>query len=246
MNELLIRLTSLLRIGLILIVIVFCYVLSILSFIIDSKGNISHSIIKLAARAIVFFSGIKLHITGYENIHDDKIQIFASNHCSHLDVPVIFSVLTVRTGWMAKKELFRLPFLGWLMYANRYIPIDRGDGRKAVESLKIAVKKIRSGTRIVIFPEGTRSKDGNLLPFKKLLFRLCLRTGVPVVPIYIEGTREILRAGFFIIRPGHVYVTIGKEIETSAYSNNKAGELMNDFREKMLAIQIESREMKAL
>lgn len=245
MNELFIRFSSLFRIGLILIVIVLAYIFSTLSFIIDPKGDMSHSVLRLAGKAIVFFCGVKLHIQGYENIHDDKIQVFASNHCSHLDVPVIFSALTLRTGWLAKKELFILPFLGWLMSANKYIPIDRGDGRKAVESLKAAVEKIRSGTRIVIFPEGTRSKDGELQPFKKLLFRLCLRTGVPVVPIYIIGTMEVLRAGSFTIRPGHVYVKIGGEIQTSAYAANRSGELMNDFRERMLVVQKEAREMKA-
>lgn len=242
MKEFKIRIVSMMRIFMIFFVVILAFIFSSLSLILNPSGNLSHKTLNLAARLILLCGGVKLIVEGRENVNSDKVQVFASNHSSHFDVPVLFQALQIRTGWVAKKELFSIPFLGWLMKANRYISIDRGDGRKAVKSLQTAVEKIKSGLRITIFPEGTRSPDGQLLPFKKMLFKLCLKTGVPVVPVYIEGSNNVLKPGSMIIRPGTVYVSIGKEINTDQYAANKAGELMDDFGVIMLKLQSDIRE----
>lgn len=239
MTLFLLKLTSFFRLIGILFSIALAAVLSIPSAIINRSGYLGHIFAKMGGRLILFFAGVKVHCKGIENIDKTKTQVFAINHLSYFDVPVIYSILPVQVGWLAKKDLFRLPFLGWLMRANKFIPVEEGEGRKVVESLNSAVEKVRSGTRIVIFPEGTRSMNGELQPFKKLLFRLCVKTGVPIVPIYIKGTNEALTRGSLLIRPGNVYANIGKEIETSQYQPNKVLDLMNDFRNSIIKLSEE-------
>ena len=120
------------------------------------------------------------------------------------------------------------------MRANKFIPVEGGEGRKVIESLNSAVEKVKNGNRIIIFPEGTRSRDGELQPFKKLLFRLCIKTGVPIVPICIIGTDIALKRGTFLIKPGNIYARIGKEIDTVKYQPNKVIDLMEDLRTSIL------------
>jgi 1-acyl-sn-glycerol-3-phosphate acyltransferase len=237
MTSMILKISSFFKVILIMIIVVFSAVFSILSMIINPSGTLSFRVLRLTAKSILFAGGVKLSYRGIDNIDTNKIQVFAANHVSNFDIPVVYSIIPVPTGWLAKKELFRIPFLGWLMKANKFISIDRGEGRKAVISLAAAVEKVKRGTRIVIFPEGTRSKDGTLLPFKKLLFRLCLKTGVPIVPIYIHGSGEIMKTKSMIIKSGEITVVIGKEIDTSKYYPNKVVDLMDELREKMLDLQ---------
>jgi 1-acyl-sn-glycerol-3-phosphate acyltransferase len=233
------RLTSILRIIGIFLSIAIAAILSIPSTIIDRSGYFGHLFAKMGGKLILFFAGVKVYHKGIENVDKTKIQVFAVNHLSYFDIPMIYSILPVQVGWLAKKSLFQLPFLGWLMKANKFISVEEGEGRKVIESLNAAVEKVRKGTRIVIFPEGTRSGSGELLPFKKLLFRLCLKTGVPIVPIYIKGTNDALKPGSVIIRPCNVYAQIGKEIDTAKYQPNKALDLMNDLRDTILNLREE-------
>jgi 1-acyl-sn-glycerol-3-phosphate acyltransferase len=230
---------SILRIIGILLSIALAAVLSIPSAIIDRSGYLGHAFAKMGGKLILFFAGVKVYCKGIDNVVKTKTQVFAVNHLSNLDVPIVYSILPVQVGWLAKKSLFRLPFLGWLMRANKFIPVEEGEGRKVIESLNAAVENVRKGTRIVIFPEGTRSVDGELLPFKKLLFRLCLKTGVPIVPIYIKGTNDVLKRGSLLIRPGKVYARIGKEIDTERYQPNKSLDLMNDLRDTIIKLREE-------
>jgi 1-acyl-sn-glycerol-3-phosphate acyltransferase len=239
MNILFLRVISFARIIGILFSIALAAVLSIPSTIIDRSGYLGHIFAKMGGRLILFFAGLKVYCKGIENVDKKKIQVFAVNHLSYFDVPMLYSILPVKVGWLAKKELFRLPFLGWLMKANRFIPVEEGEGRKVIESLNNAVEKVRNGTRIIIFPEGTRSMTGELQPFKKLLFRLCLKTGVPIVPVCIKGTNDALMRGSLLIRPGKVYARIGKEINTEKYQPNKALDLMNDLRNEIISLSEE-------
>lgn len=239
MALLFLRLTSFIRIIGILFSIALAAILSIPSTIINRSGYLGHVFAKIGGKLILFFAGVKVHYKGIENVDKTKTQVFAVNHLSYLDVPMIYSILPVQVGWLAKKDLFQLPFLGWLMKANKFIPVEEGEGRKIIESLNEAVEKVRKGTRIVIFPEGSRSGSGELLPFKKLLFRLCLKTGVPIVPIYINGTNDVMKPESLLIRPGNVYARIGKEIDTARYQPNKVLDLMNDLRDIIINLREE-------
>jgi 1-acyl-sn-glycerol-3-phosphate acyltransferase len=151
-------------------------------------------------------------VRGQENIPDGP-AVYMPNHVSHFDVYAILGYLNVQFRWTVKKELFKIPLLGLGMRRAGYIMVDRGNHKKAMESMKLASDKIRSGTSIVIFPEGTRSYDGTLqYPFKKGGFHLALDAGVPVIPVTVSGTRDILPKYGIHVRPGKIILTIGKPI----------------------------------
>ncbi|MCU0848997.1 MAG: 1-acyl-sn-glycerol-3-phosphate acyltransferase [Spirochaetes bacterium] len=212
-------------------------ILSISSVFYSPGGTMAHLCMQLWSRTSLWVSGVNLLTEGLENIDDRKVQIFASNHNSHFDIFVLSAVIPVRFGWVAKKELFKIPFMGWHMKLQRYIAIDRSNKELARKSMDEAADKIREGNRITIFPEGTRSKDGNLQPFKKGLFYLCLKTGVPIVPIYIDGTGRVLRSHSLRIKPGTVKIRIGKEMKTSGYTEDRIEDMMNELRKRMLALR---------
>ncbi len=185
-----------------------------------------------------------MHVEGLEHIALDRVQIIAPNHASHFDIFILNHVLPVRFGWVAKAVLFKIPFLGWHMKLNRYISIDRSNREKAIKSLNEAAGKVRSGSRIIIFPEGTRSRRNELLPFKKGLFHLCVKTGVPMLPIYIRGSYNILAPDSPFIHPGDVYVKIGSEMLNVGYSEEKIENIMNDLRARILTLRDEAEEME--
>ncbi len=226
------------------IFVIVCSLLTIPSVIIDPSRKISFKLMQFTAKSILRFSRVKVFVDGMENITNEHAQIIASNHVSQFDIVVLTAITPVSIGYVAKKELFSVPFLGWLMKANGHIPIDRSSGKKAIKSIIAAAEIVREGNNIVIFPEGTRSRDGDLLPFKKGVFHLCTRTGVPLVPVYILGTYDVMKPDSLAVHPGKVYVKIGKGIPTSEYPNNKAGALMDDLREKTLELKGEAEKFR--
>ena len=212
-------------------------IISVTSIIYNPRGTVAFLCMQWWSKTVLWFCRIRLNVQGIENIKPDTIQIFASNHTSHFDIFVLSAISPVRFGWVAKKELFKIPFLGWHMKLQGYVSIDRRHRDKAIASLNYAAEQIRNGKRIAMFPEGTRTREGTLQPFKKGLFHLCVRTGVPIVPIIIEGAYDVLKPESLIIRPGKVYVNIGKELPTSGYTPDTIERLMADLRVRMEELQ---------
>lgn len=217
---------------------VFWGTLSILSVPVSPGGELSHLCMRRWGQTILLACGIRVRVTGIEHIHAGEIQIFASNHQSFFDVWVLCAVLPVRFGWIIKKELMKIPFLGAHMRINGYVTIDRSDRTRAIESMDRAADQIREGRRIVIFPEGTRSRDGNLGPMKKGLFHLCLKTGVPLVPIFIEGTGKTLKPDSLLITPGTIHVAFGAPIATAGYREERLDSLVDDYLDSMRALRL--------
>jgi len=196
----------------------------IMSFF-SKTGDILHLNARCWARFSLWCANCPVEVKGTENIPDGP-AVYMPNHVSHFDVFAILGYLNVQFRWTVKKELFRIPLLGTAMRRAGYILIDRGNHEKAMQSLKIAAERIREGTSIVIFPEGTRSCDGTLqFPFKKGGFHLAIQSGVPIVPLTVSGTREILPKGGFQVRPGKITMTIGKPIKSQGHD---VGALMED------------------
>jgi 1-acyl-sn-glycerol-3-phosphate acyltransferase len=146
-------------------------------------------------------SGVRIAIIGRDRLDPKQTYIFMSNHASDLDPPLLIPLLPRRTSVLVKKELFRTPVLGFAMRAARLVAVDRRNRDAAIASVRAAAEVIRSGLNMTIFPEGTRSRDGRLLPFKKGPFYLALETGCPIVPVTILGTFEILPKGRFLMQP---------------------------------------------
>ncbi|MBI5556046.1 MAG: 1-acyl-sn-glycerol-3-phosphate acyltransferase [Deltaproteobacteria bacterium] len=180
---------------------------------------------RMWGRIILAASGVKVTVQGLENITPGRPYIFAVNHQSQFDIFAMQGYLDFDFRWLAKKELFRIPFFGRAMHLAGYIAIDRSHGREALKSLTEAAGRIASGTSVILFPEGTRSPDGKLHEFKSGGMVLAIKSGVPVVPVGICGTYEILPKGKLLAKPGHVTIRVGKPVETKGFSSGQKHEL---------------------
>jgi 1-acyl-sn-glycerol-3-phosphate acyltransferase len=200
-----------------------------LSFFVRS-ANPLHKIARFWGKSILMVSRIKVSVKGLSNIDQAVPYIYMSNHQSNFDIPVLLGHLTVQFRWLAKVELFKIPIFGRAMRKAGYIGIDRYNRESAFKSLKVAANKIKSGVSVLLFPEGTRSRDGKIRPFKKGGFVLAVDSGVPIVPVVITGTRSIMTKGKFRINPGHVSMVIHKPIDTSAYTRETKEALMESVR----------------
>jgi 1-acyl-sn-glycerol-3-phosphate acyltransferase len=178
------------------------------------------------AKTILWGAGVKVQIQGLSNIDRQKAYIFIPNHLSFFDIFSLLAYLPVDFKFILKKELIRIPILGWSMKRAGYISIDRSSPAKARRTLEQAVDRIKGGTSLVMFAEGTRGYDGRLQPLKRGAFQLAMASGVPVVPVAIKGTREIMPKGSFALRKGSIVIQLEKPIETSIYTKQTMPELI--------------------
>ncbi|SVC55466.1 uncharacterized protein METZ01_LOCUS308320 [marine metagenome] len=192
----------------------------------NPSGNLVHLFARWWSRTLLWLGRIPVTILGLENVPLDRACILASNHASAADIPILFGRLPIQFRVIAKDALFRLPILGLCMRLAGYISIDRGSPAKAMRSLQRAVQKLQAGLPVLVFPEGTRSRSGELQPFHKGAFLLAIQAGVPVVPIGINGSFDILTSGSLRIRPGvEVAIVIGPPVETDTFSKKDREQL---------------------
>jgi 1-acyl-sn-glycerol-3-phosphate acyltransferase len=170
------------------------------------------------ALAGVRLVGVKVKTVGLEDLDWRRTYIFMCNHVSNVDPPIVIPIMPRRTSVLVKKELFRVPLLGWAMRLANLVPVDRRNREAAIASLRFAAEVLRSGTSMTLWPEGTRSSDGRLLPFKKGPFHLAMESGVAIVPISLVGTHEIWPKGEFVIHPGTATVIFHQPIDPAAFS----------------------------
>ncbi len=174
-------------------------------------------------------AGIKIEISGLENIPAGRSCIFMSNHVSNLDPPVLIPLLPGRSSVLLKKELMNIPILGRAMRMAKFVPVERGSRRDAAKaSVEAAADALRSGLHILVYPEGTRSLDGRLSTFKKGPFFLAEETKAPIVPIALSGTQTMMRKGSSAITPGVARIQVLPAIEPSKYGTRE--ELMAAVR----------------
>ena len=179
-------------------------------------------------------AGIIVRVEGLENIPAGESCIFLSNHVSNLDPPILLPVIPGMTSIFLKKSLMKIPLLGTAMRLGKFIPVARGHSREeAQKSVAAAVNALHSGLHITVFPEGTRSPDGNLLPFKKGAFFLAAETGAPMVPVVILGTRGMMAKGGLKIVPGVATVRFLPAIRPADFATRE--DLMEAVRDRMQA-----------
>ncbi len=222
-----------------IIVIIITILWAIAAIIVGVFSRYSHIIYKTIVPSwsdiIVFLSGIRIELNGKKNIQPDQSYIVVSNHQSHMDIPVLVSQLPLRLTFLAKKELFKIPFFGWGMQAAGVLKIDRSNRQKAIQTLKNAEKVIlENNLSVMSFPEGTRSKDGNIHSFKKGPFVLAINTSLPILPISIRGTFDILPKKKLMIKPGRVQVKIHPSVQTHDYSFETRNKLVEKVRQKIV------------
>jgi 1-acyl-sn-glycerol-3-phosphate acyltransferase len=175
-------------------------------------------------------AGIKIEMSGQENIPAGRSCIFMSNHVSNLDPPVVLPLLPGRSSVLLKKELMSIPILGRAMRMAKFVPVERGHRRDAAQaSVEAAADALRSGLHILVYPEGTRSLDGRLSTFKKGPFFLALETQAPVIPIALSGTQTMMRKGSYAIMPGLARIQLLPPVEPSNYKTRE--ELMLAVRD---------------
>jgi 1-acyl-sn-glycerol-3-phosphate acyltransferase len=221
--------TAFIIVYVVLATIVLATVAILVSFF-SRDGNAPHLVARAWARSILFVSGVKVHINGLENLDVDGSFILMPNHQSNFDIPVLLGCLPVQFRWLAKAELFKIPIFGRGMRGCGYISIDRSNRKSAFQSLSEAAIKIRNGVSVLIFPEGTRSWDGKILPFKKGGFVLSVDAGVPIIPIVIFNTGTIMPKGKLLIRIRSVRMDILTPISTSDYTRKTKDDLMDTVR----------------
>jgi len=164
-------------------------------------------------RSMVRLAGVRVHLEGADREKLDQPLIVVANHLSWYDVFVLAGFFPGKSRFVAKDELRRIPLFGAAWETCGHVRVNRGDRAEAVRSLTEAGDRIRrERLNVIVFPEGTRSPDGTLLPFKKGAFVLALQTGVPILPVGISGSREVMAKGSFRIRPGEIFVRVGEPI----------------------------------
>jgi 1-acyl-sn-glycerol-3-phosphate acyltransferase len=198
----------------VVLVFVLLFPVAIIASLINDSGNRVHRVGRLWARTIIRTSGIKIDVEGQDNIPMGRPVVFACNHASQFDILIMYEALPIQFRFVVKKELFKIPFLGLVMRLAGYIPIDRSGGKAALRSLQEAAGRLKKGESIIIFPEGTRSPDGRLRPFKTGGILIAVRAGCPIVPVAISGSHNVLPKGSLRVRPGRIKVTIGPPVQT--------------------------------
>jgi 1-acyl-sn-glycerol-3-phosphate acyltransferase len=185
---------------------------AVASSLIDRSGSTTRKLAWFWGIGLCRVCGVEVRVKGGEAVDWKEPLIVMANHQSYLDIPVLYAALPEPFGMLAKQELFRVPIFSSAMRAMRCVPIDRGNRRQSLESLRQAADLVRSGNSIVVFPEGTRSDDGRVHPLKKGPFYLVEMAQVPIVPVGIRGTRDALAKNGVLVRSATVDVAIGEPV----------------------------------
>jgi len=189
---------------------------------------------RIWSRSLLFAAGVKVMVEGLENIDANTSYVFVGNHQSHYDVPAVFSIVKNTMRFFTKKELFSIPLFGWAMSSAGMIKIDRSDRKEAINSMNLAVETIHKGVSLVVFPEGTRSADGKIQPFKKGGFVIAIRGKIPILPISISGSSFILKKHSLMIEPGVIKIVFDKPIDTSKFSKTEKEKLIEVTRQVII------------
>lgn len=189
------------------------------------------------SRVLLWAGGARLVVEGQEHVDPSRPTIYASSHQSTIDIPVLYLAIPISIRFVAKSQLRWVPLIGWYMWLAGYVFVTRGNRRKSIASMKKAAEQIRSGTSIILFPEGTRSPDGYILPFKKGSFALAYDAGAAICPVTINGSGALMPKNSWRITPGEIRVRIGAPLDASKYSDRQ--QLLLDVREAIIRQSLE-------
>ncbi len=201
--------------------------------LLDRTGRLPHSLTRLWARLVLRTIGVRVELTGSENIVSGP-AVYAANHGSALDIPVVFASLPFTFRIVHKRSLYLIPIVGWYLFLGGHIGIDRRNPFRARRSLEVAAERIRRGTKLVVFPEGTRSPDATVQAFKRGSFLLALKAGVPVVPVSLIGVKHVAPRGILTLRPGLVRLRILPPVATEGRGLEDAEGLAEEVRRKVI------------
>mgnify|MGYP001277864796 CR=1 FL=1 len=202
----------------------------------DRKGKLSYRFVRWWTWAILKIGGIRLNVRGLEALDPGRNYIFIANHQSFIDIPALSQALIhFQLRWVAKKELLWIPLFGWALWSSRNIIVDRSNFSKARTSLEKARETVEAGISVVIFPEGTRGTEGQILPFKRGGFLLALKTRTPIVPVTINGSDAVLSRGDWRIKKGEIEIVVNKPIPVEKYQEGRLRDLAELVRETVVS-----------
>jgi len=196
----------------------------------DRKGNLVHYIGKFWSLLNIYISGTRLKVVGKEKIDKKRSYIVMTNHQSLFDVWALIGKIPLQIRWIVKKELRKLPIFGYALERMGHIYIDRQDRENAYMGLNAAARKIKEGTSVIIFPEGTRSPNGKLLKFRLGGASLALRAGVQILPITVNGGRFVLPKNTLALMPGKMEIIVGDPIDPGDFNEDNKTELMSTVK----------------
>lgn len=235
--------------------------LSLISSLLDRSGRVQHGFARLWSWLILKTAMCPLQVSGLAGLDLTKPRVYAANHLSALDIPVLYVGLPMQFRIMAKRELFRYPFLGWHLRRSGQIAVDVEDvpvagaggenqvvakGKINLATVRAVLHALRGGMPLVIFPEGGRSQSGRIKPFMSGAFFFAIKAGVEVVPVAIVGTYEALPMNTFHIRPRPLQLVVGAPIATSNYTSRQAEELAARVQKEVEALYFGSAEVSEL
>jgi 1-acyl-sn-glycerol-3-phosphate acyltransferase len=223
--------TNAIQIPFMTVVTVVCGSCSLFVSLFDNSGRVQHNIARIWARTLVWGAGCSLTIRGAQNLRKSPVAVYASNHTSYMDTPVIFASLPFQFRILAKKELWPIVFIGWYLDRSGQIPIDTNNPRATLSSLGIGVKALRSGMPLFVFPEGGRTPNGDLQNFLSGAAYLAIRAQVPLVPIALSGVYDLLPIHTRHLYPSELTLTAGEPIETTGLTPRNTEELTARLRE---------------
>ncbi len=201
--------------------------------LITGNENMIYSPVRFFVRLGLALVGVRVEVTGIERLDPDQAYIFTPNHQSFIEVPLFVTYLGRNPAYLAKKEVFKYPLFGYGISLMGVVPVDRSNSAAAVESARRATENLRRGKSYIVYPEGTRSRDGQLLPFKKGAFMMAIDAGVPVVPVTISGATKIMPKGEIKVYPSVVRITLHEPISTAGYSKANVEKLIEQVRDKV-------------
>jgi len=203
---------------------------------IPPRGSWMVAIMRIWSNGLLAASMVRVEATYDPGLEPGRSYIFLANHQSLYDIPVLLATCPGLLRMMAKRGLFQIPILGWGLWAGGFIPVDRADRSTARQTFAAAAERLRAGTSIALFPEGTRAPTDALLPFQRGGFLLALKSGLPIVPVGIRGTRAIRSRGGLRIHPGTAVVSYGAPIQAAGYGLRRKRELIDEVRRQVAAL----------
>jgi 1-acyl-sn-glycerol-3-phosphate acyltransferase len=207
-----------------------CGSVSLVVSLFDKSGRVQHSIARAWARSLVTFAGCSLSVRGLENLQASKVAVYASNHTSYMDTPVVFASLPFQFRILAKKELWPIAFIGWYLDRSGQIPIDTRNPRATLSSLSVGVKALRAGMPLFVFPEGGRTPDGAMQNFLSGAAYLAIRAQVPLVPIALTGVYDLLPIHTRHLYSGPLTLIAGQPISTEGMTIRETDALTERLR----------------